>query len=311
MTFLLVTLQVDTKPTLYFTVYKPISGSIERFVSGFLIMVFAYQTLDQPLRGMKQAEAFSLVELSIVLVIIGLLTGGILSGQSLIRAAELRAITSEYAIYKTAVLTFMDKYQAYPGDMKNATKFWGENATHCNTAAPDGAVGTCNGNGNGTIETGVLASAPGEIYMFWNQLALSGLIAGSYDGIAGSLSPWYTVPGQGVPVSKISNSIWNAYSLDNTTGSSPDLYGYNYKNVIEFGGVNGGWAGQPILTPEEAWGVDKKIDDGVPSRGNVVAKFWNDTCGSADDGSSAYNDFSASYRLNDATKQCILIFRQL
>ena len=51
-------------------------------------------------------KAFSLVELSIVLVILGLLTGGILAGQNLIRAAELRSVITEFKTYQTAVMTF-------------------------------------------------------------------------------------------------------------------------------------------------------------------------------------------------------------
>lgn len=62
-----------------------------------------------------QCKAFSLVELSIVLVILGLLTGGILAGQSLIRAAELRAVSTEYSRYITATQSFRDKYFAVPG----------------------------------------------------------------------------------------------------------------------------------------------------------------------------------------------------
>ena len=77
-------------------------------------------------------RAFSLVELSIVLVILGLLTGGILAGQSLIRAAELRAVTTEYQRYVAAVQTFRDKYMALPGDMPNAIAFWG--AAHATPA---------------------------------------------------------------------------------------------------------------------------------------------------------------------------------
>lgn len=70
-------------------------------------------------------RGFSLVELSIVLVILGLLTGGILAGQSLIRAAELRSYITDVQRYPAAVNAFKDKYFAYPGDMANATKFWG------------------------------------------------------------------------------------------------------------------------------------------------------------------------------------------
>lgn len=68
-------------------------------------------------------NAFSLVELSIVLVILGLLTGGILAGQSLIRAAELRAVSTEYNRHFTAIQSFRNRYMALPGDMNNATRF--------------------------------------------------------------------------------------------------------------------------------------------------------------------------------------------
>ena len=59
---------------------------------------------------MKRESAFSLVELSIVLVILGLLVGGILGGQSLIKAAELRSITSDIESYRVAVNSFKIKY---------------------------------------------------------------------------------------------------------------------------------------------------------------------------------------------------------
>ncbi len=99
-------------------------------------------------------NGFSLVELSIVLVILGLLTGGILSGQNLIRAAELRAVTTEFSAYQTAVMTFKDKYFALPGDMRNATDFWGSAGGSgvigdgCEAGTPTGTQ-TCNGNGDG------------------------------------------------------------------------------------------------------------------------------------------------------------------
>lgn len=70
-------------------------------------------------------RGFSLVELSIVLVILGLLTGGILSGQSLIRAAELRSVVTDIQQIQTSIYSFRDRYMALPGDMKDATDFWG------------------------------------------------------------------------------------------------------------------------------------------------------------------------------------------
>lgn len=59
-------------------------------------------------------RAFSLVELSIVLVILGLLVGGILAGRALIHASELRGVHTEFNQYKTAVMAFRNKYLLYP-----------------------------------------------------------------------------------------------------------------------------------------------------------------------------------------------------
>ena len=65
--------------------------------------------------------AFTLVELSIVIVIIGLLIGGILGGQSLIHASELKSVISDFQKYQSAITQFRTQYNAWPGDMPNAT----------------------------------------------------------------------------------------------------------------------------------------------------------------------------------------------
>ena len=86
-------------------------------------------------------------------MILGLLVGGVLAGKSLIRAAELRSIITDYNKYQSAVLAFRDKYFALPGDMTNATLFWGKNNAACPGATGTAATpGTCNGDGSGQIE---------------------------------------------------------------------------------------------------------------------------------------------------------------
>ena len=64
-----------------------------------------------------QQVGFTLIELSIVLVIIGLIVGGVLTGQDLIKAAEIRATVGQYEKYNTAVNTFRTKYNGIPGDL--------------------------------------------------------------------------------------------------------------------------------------------------------------------------------------------------
>lgn len=69
-------------------------------------------------------HGFTLVELSVVLVIIGLIIGAVLLGRDLIKAAEIRAAISELANIQTALVMFEDKYKALPGDMSDATAYW-------------------------------------------------------------------------------------------------------------------------------------------------------------------------------------------
>lgn len=131
-------------------------------------------------------QAFTLVEISIVLVVVGLLTGGIMAGQDLVHTATLHAEIRQLGEYQTGTYAFRDRYGYLPGDMPLAqarTVFPG-----MTTAAPSyGANGV--GDGNGMIESVLVYSSPtntlcnwgtcvsGESVTYWYQLAQAGLIA--------------------------------------------------------------------------------------------------------------------------------------
>jgi prepilin-type N-terminal cleavage/methylation domain-containing protein len=258
----------------------------------------------------KKIQAFSLVELSIVLVILGLLTGGILTGQSLIRASELRAVPSEVEQFTAAVNTFQGKYFGLPGDITNATSFWGDNNTHCaDGAITNGTPGTCNGDGDRVLEVAG-ANAEGEIFMFWNQLALSGLINGEFTGIAGTGSGWDSDSGVNAPASKFPGGIWAIFYhvgahgifFQDTSGTSTNdfMIGADTGNV---------YPENALFTPEDAWNIDKKMDDGQPGRGKVQGGYWNNECSAANDGTHASNDYDASYKLADSSVQCAILFK--
>lgn len=259
-------------------------------------------------------RAFSLVELSIVLVILGLLTGGILAGQSLIRAAELRSIPSDYGRYVTAIQTFHDRYQAIPGDFRNATRFWNRQTgdswcvSNASPAATVASPGTCDGDGDGAISWGATAaSQTGENFQIWRQLALAGLIEGSYTGLAGSGSNAHAIPGENAPASRISRSAWYAsrYGTSNA-GSGSTLAGY-YGNFLFVGYSSASatsWPSGKILTAQEAWNIDTKMDDGKPARGNLIT-FWWDDCGTG----TSESQFDADYDLAVQGAQCTPIFR--
>lgn len=250
-------------------------------------------------------SGFSLVELSIVLVILGLLTGGILGGQALIRAAELRAVSTEVQRYITATQTFRDKYFALPGDMTNATAFWGKDTTNCNAQPGNaGTPGTCNGDGNGQLQPAAAAGLTGEINQYWKQLALAGLIEGTYSGLAGASGHRDAVLGTNSPRSKLGRAGYSIEWGGTITGNAnPVLYDGTYNNYYIFGGQQVSVPPEaPVIKPEEAWNIDTKMDDGRARTGNVKPfyryNYLANVCANATD----------EYNLNNSSNQCNLAF---
>jgi prepilin-type N-terminal cleavage/methylation domain len=117
----------------------------------------------------RQAQGFTLIEIAIVLVIIGLLLGGVLKGQELITGARVRNLISQQDGIKAAYFGFLDRYRALPGDYPQAA----QNIT--------GA--TAFGNGNGQIEAAaasVNSSTTQEDLAVWEHLSRAGFINGAY-----------------------------------------------------------------------------------------------------------------------------------
>lgn len=248
-------------------------------------------------------RAFSLVELSIVLVILGLLVGGVLSGQSLIRAAELRAVGTEYQRYVAASQSFRDKYFALPGDMTNATSFWGKDAAICNAQTGTAATpGTCNGNGNGLIP--LAGIEPYEQHRLWQHLALAGLIEGSYTGVAGTGGASHCQVGINCPRSKAGgNNGWGIEAYANYAGDA-GWYAFAYNNVLVTGAqTTTENPSTAAFKPEEAWNIDTKLDDGRPALGKVLAVRWS-TCTT----STTFSDTAGVYRLDSSSPACGIVF---
>lgn len=268
---------------------------------------------------MRKQSAFSLVELSIVLVILGLLVGGVLAGQSLIRAAELRAVSTEYSRWVAATQTFRDKYLSAPGDFRDATRFWGRasSATDCvtNSAATITSVeaGSCDGNGNGII-TIPAPSTFGENFLFWQHLARAGLIEGTYSGQAGPGTGLSTLLGVNSPRSRLQNAGWGVHNHNGTTHpGGPTTYTFDYGNMAILGATQLNTVPQgPAMRSEEAWNIDVKMDDGRPGGGNIFAQSgaaWgaSNSCTT----STSQTDYAGEYRLNNNAVSCALFFRNI
>lgn len=246
-------------------------------------------------------DAFTLIELSIVLVIIGLIVGGILLGKDLIQQAEMRSVITQIEHYKTATHTFRDKYNALPGDMANAGSYWNL-GSGCGSNAMVQASDTCNGNGDGVIAAPVAANGftiSSEMSGFWNHLAHANLIEGQYridgggsnNGI-GHGKPGDTIPGSyhesGVELLNMPNGFQDA-ATGITNGKHVFVIAYadNY-SWPNWGALDGNHT--RAFTPNQARIVDKKMDDGLPYSGNVSAT-WDantDSCGKSNSGSNEY-----------------------
>ena len=225
---------------------------------------------------------FTLLELSIVVMIIGVLVGGVMAGGTLIRQARINRVMTDIQKYITAVTMFQTQYNALPGDMSNATKYWGAAGTPTNTwAGCYGIVGTgtqtCDGNGDGQIWA---TDSWSEVYRAWQHLSLAGMIEGSYSGVTaksdGSLP--FDVPGVNVPKGPIQTTGYDILYLGNyTTVTSPftEWGPINFGHVITFGAAGATW-GQSwnkwaAITPAEMASFDQKYDDGLPLSGTISA----------------------------------------
>lgn len=262
---------------------------------------------------MTKNNAFSLVELSIVLVILGLLTGGILTGQSLIRASELRSISTDLNRYVTATQTFRDKYFALPGDMRNATAFWGTAANCPGTAAqPSTTAATCNGDGNGIVIDISGNPNSNEIYRFWQHLANAGLVEGTFTGVTGPGHVNYnSVNGWNVPRAKISNTGFSIYHWSSIDISAAWAFEGSYGNVILVGTESAVTPNQGFfLRAEEMWNVDTKMDDGRPGLGKIVTYESHTSCHTATPSTTAAVAGTAEYALTNSTIGCAMVFRQ-
>jgi prepilin-type N-terminal cleavage/methylation domain-containing protein len=178
---------------------------------------------------MRRQQGFTLVEIAIVLVIIGLLVGGVLKGQEMLTNAKVGRVEDDYKAISAAILAYQDRYGVLPGDDPSAsTRFQG-----AWTAAD-------NGDGNGTIQgdwNGVDSTL--ESRKAWKHLRGAGFLAGPVDGTAASYQP---------PSHAFGGAVGFEQGLYNLTG-----------HVLVFGGLPG----------NVAQTLETRGDDGNPARGTM------------------------------------------
>ncbi len=183
-------------------------------------------------------KGFTLIEIAIVLVIIGLLLGGVLKGQELINTARVRAMNNTVDGITAAWFSFQDRYRAFPGDYLNA-----QSTVNLPGA---GGVGPAGGNGNGLVDT------DNERALVWVHLEAAGYLTGGYNNDAATVvATDYACPPTVCP--------------DNGFGSGMNL---SYGALVQTGVANAheliSGRGIPVEVIAE---LDRKVDDGSPVSG--------------------------------------------
>ncbi len=222
-----------------------------------------------------ESNGFTLIELSIVLVIIGLLAGGVLVGRDLMAGAALRSQISEIQNYNTAVNTFLNKYNGLPGDISK------KSAAQFGFSPRMGGVGHGDNNGllQGTSEAGDPPSGllqTGEPMMFWQDMTKAGFANGTFTTYVDTdpLSRGDIIPHAylSVPRAKIKNDNYLFVgSVDNANVYFLQSVSKKY-SLFEIGYL-GDIIGERALSIQEAYSIDSKIDDGLPTTGKVVAEY--------------------------------------
>jgi prepilin-type N-terminal cleavage/methylation domain-containing protein len=250
---------------------------------------------------------FTLVELSIVLVIIALLVGGIAGLRTYTRNAAITSVMNEGKIFITAFNQFQTRYNAPPGDYPAANAAW--------TAA-------ANGDGNGLVRATSVAGTGNrdELFFTFEHLALAGFISGTYTGATvGGVGTYHARIGTNVPATSMEKVAFlfdhpdyddgtpDGFIVD-ATDAHPLFFEGQYPNSLRIAALYDADTDIPargFITPKQALQLDEKYDDGRPGTGMVVAPKSSGVTDCADNDTAS----SAVYETDKDAKTCWVLVK--
>lgn len=205
----------------------------------------------------KNQNGFTLVEISIVMIIIGLLIGGTFGGMKLIENMQINRTVQDLKAIESAALTFRDSYGRLPGDLVNAA-----------TRLPSCTVAPCatSGNGDRRLDAALghsdAITATNERFTFWHHLQAASLLAMDYRNTTAMDF------GDGQP----SAPIGGGYRVSNVTGPfGCSQFSTSFLNITDLAFAN--MFGTNNIACSTMDSIDRKMDDGLPAYGKIMG-LW-------------------------------------
>lgn len=222
---------------------------------------------------MKSSSGFTTVEIAVILVIVGLLIGGILKGTEIVRHMKVVETIGDIENIEKATLAFTEKYGAYPGDMAAVGRVPGCAAPNCINGNENAVVGGTRGVDD-TVWTSDVRNKS-ETVQFWKHLALEGLINKVNSGA--TINPADFSWGDSHPAAPVGGGYDIFYDPRTTIGFDGHIMRISLDSVSP-GAPSG------VVDPSQAADIDRKIDDGNPGTGDIVADY-----GVQDNGCKTFN----------------------
>lgn len=271
------------------------------------------------MKNIPRTHGFTLVEMSIVIVIIGLIIGGLMGTTSMLRNAKLTTMMNEGKYYINAFIQFQTRYGAPPGDFcRTATVCSTQAAATTNLVWPTAPDNASNGDGNGLIRTNTTCAAgttadcfKNEQYYAFRHLALAGFIQGKYSGTGDTGGTGGTI-GLNVPGTAVDQSAFvfdHPNAMDGVVSGDAIYFDGMYGNTLRIAGLIAGATTEPdrpFLAPKQALQIDEKFDDSKPGQGSILTPKDSVTF---DNCVTTAVDTTAEYETSLENQSCLLIVK--